>query len=65
MYVALLLKVELANEGSQASSVMTALLIAGNVFMILMVAVQAAFLMKGLYTSRRAGGVYPATSTSV
>ncbi|CAM9138564.1 unnamed protein product, partial [Laminaria digitata] len=40
MYVALLLKIELADERSRASSVMTALLIAGNIFMIFMVAVQ-------------------------
>ncbi|CAM9642939.1 unnamed protein product, partial [Laminaria digitata] len=48
MYVALLLKVELADEESHASSVMTALLIAGNVFLILMVTAQGVFLMKGL-----------------
>ena len=48
MYVALLLKVDLAVEGSRNSSAVTALLIAANIFMVFTVAVQTILMMKGL-----------------
>ncbi|CAM9541659.1 unnamed protein product, partial [Laminaria digitata] len=51
MYVALLLKVDLAEEDSRSSSAITVLLIAANVFMIFTVAVQAVLLMRGLCAS--------------
>ena len=46
MYVALLLKVDLAVEESRSSSTVTALLIAANVFMVFTVVVQSILLMK-------------------
>ncbi|CAM9120490.1 unnamed protein product, partial [Laminaria digitata] len=52
MYVALLLKVDVAVEDSGGSSAMTAVLIAVNVFMIFTVAVQAILLMRGLCVSK-------------
>lgn len=64
MYVALLLKVDLADKESDASSLMTALLIAANVFMVIIVIVQGLLLVKGLHESGRAEGVHPALSAS-
>ncbi|CAM9493608.1 unnamed protein product, partial [Laminaria digitata] len=52
MYVALLLRVDLAEEGSQSSSTITVVLIAANVFMIFTVAAQSMLLMKGVCASR-------------
>ncbi|CAM9368546.1 unnamed protein product, partial [Laminaria digitata] len=52
MYVAFLLKVDVAVEDSRSSSAMTAVLIAANVFMIFTVAVQAMLLMRGLCVSK-------------
>ena len=46
MYVAFLLKVDLAKEGSQSSSAITVLLIAANVFMLFTVVVQTFLLMR-------------------
>ena len=65
MYVALLFKVELADKEIDSSSLMTAVLIAANVLLIVIVVVQSIFLVKGLYTSNRASDVYPAPSASV
>ena len=48
MYVALLLKVDLAVEESRSSSTVTALLIAANVLMTFTVVVQSISLMKSL-----------------
>ena len=51
MYVAFLLKVDLAQDGSQSSSTITVLLIGANVFLLLTVAIQAALLVKAAYVS--------------
>ncbi|CAM9983219.1 unnamed protein product [Laminaria digitata] len=61
MYVALLLKVELADKESKTSSLMTTLLIAANVLLVMTVVVQGLLLVKGLYMSSR---VYPSPSAS-
>lgn len=60
MYVALLIKADLADKESQGSSAITALLIAANVFMVFTVAVQAVLLMRGICVSKEAGQT-PAT----
>ena len=49
MYVALLLKFDLAKEGSRSSSAITFLLIGANVFLLLTVAIQAVLLVKAVY----------------
>lgn len=59
MYVALLLKVDLAEEDSRSSSAITVLLIAANVFMFFTVAVQAVLLMRGLCASKLKEKVTP------
>ena len=48
MYVALLLKVDIAGEESRSTSAVAALLIAANLFMVFTVVVQTILLMKGL-----------------
>ncbi|CAM9494231.1 unnamed protein product, partial [Laminaria digitata] len=63
MYIALLLKVELAAEASRISVAMTALLIATNVCMFVAVVVQAGLLVKGLILSRRIEDVHSAPSS--
>ena len=68
MYVALLLKVDLAVEGSHGSGTITALLIAANVFMLVTVAVQSVLLIRGLCISsvqdklNRAPSTFPANT---
>ena len=52
MYVALLLKVDLAGGDSQTSSAIAALLIAANVFMVVTVFVQACLLVRGLFMDK-------------
>ncbi|CAM9499262.1 unnamed protein product, partial [Laminaria digitata] len=51
MYVAFLLKVDLAGEESRGSAAITVLLIAAHVFMIFAVGLQAFLLMRGLCAS--------------
>ena len=51
MYVALLFKVDLAEDGSRSSSTITVLLIGANVFLLLTVAIQAVLLVKSVYVS--------------
>ena len=51
MYVALLLKFDLAEEGSRSSSAIAVLLIGANVFLLLTVVIQAALLVKAVYVS--------------
>ena len=49
MYVALLLKVDLAEDGSRSSLTITVLLIGANAFLLLTVAIQAVLLVKAVY----------------
>ena len=49
MYVALVLKAQLTDAGSETSSFMTVVLIAANVLLIATVVVQTALLVRGLY----------------
>ena len=65
MCVALLFKIEKTDKESDSSSLMTAVLIASNVLLMVIVVVQGIFLVKGLYTSNRAGDAYPAPSAFV
>lgn len=64
MYVALILKAGLTDAGSQSSSAMTVLLIAANVFLMVTVVVQAALLVRGLYTPTVVEQVHPLSSRS-
>ena len=65
MYVALVLKVELAGDESRILLVMTTVLVVANVFMIASVFVRAVLLVKGLCLSRRVEDVHSAPSTFV
>ena len=51
MYMALLVKFDLAAKERQGSLMATALLIGANVFLLLTVAVQAALFVKAVYVS--------------
>ena len=68
MYVALLLKVDLAVGGSHGSTTITVLLISANVFMLVTVVVQAVLLVRGLCVARvrdklnRAPSTFPANT---
>lgn len=64
MYVALILKADLTDVGSNTSSVMTVLLIAANILLIVTVAVQTALLVKGLYTPAVVERVFPTAPTT-
>lgn len=62
MYAALLLKTELTDKDTSTSTVMAAVLISANVFLLVTVVVQAALLIKGVYVARKPSETLPPRS---